>query len=479
MKNVTFRPNTRLFAEPSSYWRRSLVDSTDLSPEDQVVLSSRKPSGLFLPFTVRPTKSTTSKVARTNLIPHHQRTQARLQAQSRRFSRPIAKKDVRFPEEFTGRFRGRKLGILGDGDWYHGWLSVEFRLNKLADAEGKNRFIFDPKYLNESGLVDERVIRNHGRNPQTIGEVVRSPDDFPDSTRAFILSPNRFHVSSLVELVDNPNVNSIYMEKPPAINRAQLERLARTLAQAHKPVFFGDHYLYKATGLLKLMGKESIHTDALDLRFDSKGVLARALRGDAPVLGPLKSVEAVTTFRGAENLLDGRDWLEKASLGGGVLLDLAVHQLNVLHLLGLEFEAIESAQRKVRPNGVGVPRGTFVPLDPKSDLAEDYALVQGRLEGGIPITLKVAQFEKQHVNRLSLSDVHGRKAILDYATRTVQIFEEETLIGELRCEADPVLLMMDHALHYFDSQDTEPMFYHEQKASIEVIEAIKDFDRLI
>ena len=72
-----------------------------------------------------------------------------------------------------------------------------------------------------------------------------------------------------------------------------------------------------------------------------------------------------------------------------------------------------------------------------------------------------------------LTDEQGRCLRLNYADRTVQFLQQGELLGELRCPADPALLLMHHALSYFGSGDKEPMFYQEQRASIELVESIK------
>jgi predicted dehydrogenase len=268
-------------------------------------------------------------------------------------------------------------------------------------------------------------------------------------------------------------VKSVYVDKPIAIDSKQLGQLGQILPKLNKPVFFGDHYVYAATGLLALLGKETIHKALLDLRFDTMGDLRAALDQAQPLLGRLAKVEARTTFIGSQSLVGDRGWLEKSSLGGGVLLDLAVHQTNVLHCLGLEVEKVERADRRIRPDEPSTPLGVFVPRPAGSDLAEDYADVSGRLRGGAVFSLTVAQFEKEYQDFLILTDENGRSVKMDYVTRTVRVFQGEELIGELRCAADPVLLTMHHALSYFASGDTEPMYYQEHRNSVELIERIK------
>jgi hypothetical protein len=312
-----------------------------------------------------------------------------------------------------------------------------------------------------------------GRDPQKIGKVVASPACFPADSRAFVLSPSRFHVPSLQELGRNDQVHSIYIDKPVAISSEQLRQLDRFLPELQKPVFFGDHYIYAATGLLALLGKEVVHKSLLDLRKDETGALRAALDQGTPLLGRLVKVEARSIFMGSQSLKGTRGWLEKSSLGGGVLLDLAVHQTNVLHCLGLEIDQIQRADCLVRPEDPSTPLGVFAPRPAGSDEAEDYACVSGRLKGGAEFCLMVAQFEKEYLDDLVLTDENGRSLKLDYSTRTVKVFEDGEVIGELHCQADPVLLMMHHAMSYFASGETEPMYYQEQRASVALAERIK------
>ena len=268
-------------------------------------------------------------------------------------------------------------------------------------------------------------------------------------------------------------VTGIYLEKPAAINRAELVRLDRALSNPQKPVFCGDHYIYAASGLLALMGQNVIHPQLLEVGYDPSGLLKKALTQKQPLLGKITRVEARSTFRGSDHLLKDRGWLEKASEGGGVLLDLAVHQANVLHTLGLEVEEVEQADLRIRPETTDSARGIYVPIAEGSDLAEDYAKVTARIRGGGLLRLTVAQFTDDPGNDLVLTDEQGRCLRLNYADRTVHYFHRGELQGELRCPADPALLLMHHALSYFGSGDKEPMFYQEQRASIELVESIK------
>lgn len=403
---------------------------------------------------------------------YHQRTQQRLLQQSQQFSVGVGDKSQLFPQEFRQQFAGQKLAIFGDGDWYHGWNSLEYRLNLMADGGGVNRWIYDPKYL-VNGQVSPQALIAAGRDPQTVGTVIASTGELPGEVAACIFSPNRFHVGSLEEMMSLDQVTGIYLEKPAAINLAELVRLDQALSNPQKPVFFGDHYIYAASGLLALMGQNVIYPQLLEVGYDPFGLLQKALDQKQPLLGKITRVEARSTFRGSDHLLKDRGWLEKASEGGGVLLDLAVHQANVLHTLGLEVEEVEQADLRIRPETTESARGIYVPIAEGSDLAEDYAQVTGRIRGGGQLRLTVAQFADDPGNDLVLADEQGRCLRLNYADRTVQFLQQGELLGELRCPADPALLLMHHALSYFRSGDKEPMFYQEQRASIELVESIK------
>jgi hypothetical protein len=84
---------------------------------------------------------------------------------------------------------------------------MEYRLNRLADRGGLNRTIYDPKYLKD-GVVSEEAIRQAGRDPETMGQVVASTAHFPAGSQAFVLSPSRFDIPSGVNRRSQPEVNN-------------------------------------------------------------------------------------------------------------------------------------------------------------------------------------------------------------------------------------------------------------------------------
>jgi len=405
----------------------------------------------------------------------HAATQTRLakQATSQRFQISVAHPENQFPDEFAGRHTGTPITALGDGDWYHGWNSMEYRLNRMTDTQGKTRSLFDPKYLKD-GVVDLEAVKAAGRDPAKIGNVLGSLDDVPPDTRALVLSPNRFHTAQIEQLARNPNVKGIYVEKPMGINLTDLKKLDSVVASSGKAMYFGDHYVMASGAMTALMGKQMPFKNLVRITHDPTGKLASALQDGKSVLGEIRSIEGRTIYEGSDNLLTSRGWLQKASMGGGVMLDLQVHLNNVLSNLGFSAERIDDVVRMVRPDAPGTPRGVFEALKPGSDLAEDFARVQGSMTGGAKFDLTVAQFEKNPENVLKLTDKSGHSLAVDFETRKVAYRGPDgTLLGEAEMAGDPVMLTMDHALNYFDSGDTVPMFYQEQRKSIELIEAAK------
>jgi predicted dehydrogenase len=411
----------------------------------------------------------------TTSVPEwHLKTQSRLVEQSKAFAIPTAHADNLFPPELKGKFAGTNLIAVGDGDWYHGWDSVEYRLNLLTDDGGKTREVFDPRYLTD-GKPDLEKVRAAGRDPEKIGKLVTSLDATDVRGNALVLSPNRFHVQQIEQLVKNPNVTGVYVEKPMATNLEELKKLDGLVAAAGKPMYFGDHYVFAAAPLFALMGKALPGENLVQITSDPTGRLKAALDSGQPLLHGVKAIDAKTEFPGDDNLLK-RSWLQKASLAGGVQLDLQVHLENVIHQLGFEESKLDSVERKVRPAGEGVPRGTFVPIDPKADQAEDFAHVKATLEGGAKLNLEVAQYVPTTDNHVTLTGDDGCQLKMDLESRVVQYLGADgAVLGEAKLAADPVLLMMNHALGYFASGDKQPVFYEEQRASIRAIEAAKAF----
>ena len=68
------------------------------------------------------------------------------------------------------------------------------------------------------------------------------------------------------------------------------------------------------------------------------------------------------------------------------------------------------------------------------------------------------------------------KLYFDHPYKVEYLDENNNVMGKIEQHADAVLLMMHHALSYFHSdEDNVPIFYHEQRASIEFIEQVKSF----
>jgi len=268
-----------------------------------------------------------------------------------------------------------------------------------------------------------------------------------------------------------------------AIDRKELQRLDELTRSNDKKIYFGDHYLFANVGLFALMGK---HMPYKNLLTASSRELDKAIKSVKPLLRNIKKVEARNVFIGHKNLICGRNWLGEASSGGGVLLDLQVHLSDVFHALGFEIEELTQVECQVRPRelnssytgGEGdLTLGQYRPRMKCENLAEDRAFMRGKTTSGAAFEFEVAQFaaSKDQANYIQLTDEDGKKLKLYFDTQKVQYLnEKDEVIGEVEQKIDAVLLMMHHALSYFHSdEDNAPMFYHEQRASIEFIEDVK------
>lgn len=428
---------------------------------------------------------------------YHAQTQQRLAVHAEKFKVNVSDQ---FPKEFESVFPNAKLALLGAGDWVFGWSSVDNRLDRLTDATGKTRYVYAPQLVREDGSVNEEAVQElcdrYGLVRSVFGTIMRSPDDVPDDAIGFIFSPNQWHDDQLDALLKSPSTKAVYVEKPMAIDRKELQRVDELTRLSTKKIYFGDHYLFAGIGLFALMGKHMPYKNLLTAHGELSGELSKAVESAAPLLRNIERIEARSVFIGHETLINGRPWLEQANLGGGVLLDLQVHLSDVFHALGFEIRKLRHVECRLRPPGLEYKGGEkdptlglYKPLekdknnlaDGKNKLAEDRAFIQGETTSGATFVFEVGQFaeSKDRANYFQVTDENEKtlKLYFDHPYKVEYIDKQNKVIGSLEQKADAVLLMMHHALSYFHSnEDNIPMFYHEQRASIDFIEHVKRWD---
>jgi predicted dehydrogenase len=419
---------------------------------------------------------------------YHARTQKRLSVHAEKYKVDAIGRWAAFPKEFESVFPDAALAIIGAGDWVFGWSSVDKRLDHLTDGTGRTRYVYAPELVREDGSENraalDELCRRYRLDPSVFGTIMQSPDHVPDGAIAFIFSPNDRHDDQLEALLRSPKTLAVYVEKPMAINGDELKRVDSLTRQHAKKIYFGDHYLFASIGLFALMGKHMPYKNLLTAHGELSGELSQAVTSGAPVLNNITRIDARAIFVGHENLLNRRGWLEYADQGGGVLLDLQVHLSNLFHALGFQVEEICHVECRVRPSWLNddietrLALGLYRQRVKNEELAEDRAFMYGRTTSGATFVFEVAQFaeQKDQANYFQVSDSEGKslKLYFDHPYKVELLDSQKNVLGKIEQKADAVLLMMHHALSYihFD-EDNEPLFYDEQRASIDFIERIK------
>jgi len=378
----------------------------------------------------------------------------------------VKDKRTDLPVEFKGTLENTNIVVIGAGDLYEGYLNLCEKLHFLL---GKNSrlSIYDPKFFCTQIKSDV-----------SSGDVyIRSFDEIQKDSIALILSPNKFHVEQLCELTDNRNIKGIYCEKPMAINKSDLRILDNLINKTQKPVYFGDFFYYKALGLLSLTGIPMPYKNLLHIEYDeTNGLIADAVNNSVSVLGKIIRTEGRLVKSGHPSLLNRR-WIDNKAEGGGVLLDLFVHLLNLTNLMGLNIDTIERTEIKkyLHAGLIDAPKGLFREL--QSHEVEDYAHVVGKMQNGAEFDFKCAQHEIKKANYLLLEDENHNKlkVSLSRTDRSVEYRDKsDKILARINLNVSPYLIMMHHALNYLSlSENTAPFFYKEQHESIMQIENIK------
>jgi predicted dehydrogenase len=404
----------------------------------------------------------------------------RLRREARHVEVAVRDRSQEFPDEFRQNLPS--VAIVGAAsDWNLGWNSFQYRLMHQSADSSRKVAVYDPRFLDEDGKVDEARVKALGEDPTQVN-VLTSLDALPRQCTVFLLSPNRFHVEQLQRFLADPSVAGVYVEKPMGISPKELATLDALVRGSTKPIFFGDHYVYQAAPLLALMGKPLPGEGCVRVTYDPMGHLSRVLGrhasrlpfGPQRLLGRIARVEAKTAYPASDNLVQNRSWLQKESTGGGVLLDLGVHQLNVLEHLGLGLGELAQAVRQ--EHRAGADAGEFEPLVPGQDRAEDYARIEGvTRHGNARVSLELEQFAERPQNYIRLTDKRGRQLHFDYETKTVEYRNNRgVLLGKAELDVDAVVLMQHHALAHVERGKPRAVFYTQQRHALTTLFQAKE-----
>ncbi len=286
-------------------------------------------------------------------------------------------------------------------------------------------------------------------------------EDAPARLPVLILSPNRFHLEQTLGFMERGH--PVYLEKPAVVSAREGRRLARALAaNPGARLYCGDYYLFKAWPLLALLKPAWAAGDGPPLSSSTK------IFSPMPALPPSR-IEG--RYNETETKSARRPWLDEP--GGGVLLDLLLHYLNILCILELPPLKIEEARRfKNLADG-----GRKLLTAP--DEAENGAEVLARGPGGIAIRLSVSNRAPETRRFLRFIWERG-------PTLTMVFGEDENFLevenhaqnGRLTLAEAPYVSTMRQALDFLrDPFSSGAAHFDGQLMAIEAIEAIRKASR--
>lgn len=197
-------------------------------------------------------------------------------------------------------------------------------------------------------------------------------------------SPNYLHYPQVLEAAAAGK--HVYCEKPLALNVAEARQLVQAARQAGVQVGMTFNY-----------------------RFVPAVQRARQLI-EAGMLGRIYTFRTDYLHTGYQDPNRPMGWkMRRAQAGGGALVDLGSHLVDLIHFLLGDFEAVRAATRTFiteRPAGRGSTEKEAVSVD-------DAAWVQARLRNGATGTLEVSRFATGMVDDLRF-EIHGERGALKF-----------------------------------------------------------------
>ena len=212
----------------------------------------------------------------------------------------------------------------------------------------------------------------------------REVTEDPDIDVVHICTPNRFHRDAVLSAMEHQK--HIYCDKP----------LTATLDEARE--------IERA-----LPGYEGVHQMTLQSRFFPATLRARELV-DEGFLGEVLSFRAAYLHSGSANPEAPLKWkLSRDLAGGGVLLDLGTHVIDIVrHLVG-EFSEVFCVNKVAFPDRPSVEDpARRVPVE-----AEDLSLMTVRTQGGALGTIEATKIATGAQDELRF-EIHGTRGALRF-----------------------------------------------------------------
>ena len=301
--------------------------------------------------------------------------------------------------------------------------------------------------------------------------VAKTEDDFfhaaAQSDVIFILSPPNEHVRQLERAASLTKV--VFVEKPLAVDLFGLQKIDRIL-RTNPRVYFSDFYVdIRAASLVRAFGSLLDENGWIAPRIqtiEGKG-LSDGLRNQ---LGQISSIEALLLEgEGEAGVVESRPWLSKPS-GGGVLLDLACHQLALYFAL---FDSpLDILDVRLGIHAAGVTGAAYQPWSAHEAVAETYALLELRSAAGFPVRIEVGKNWEADARLFRINALNGT-ATLDFGTlkgpknRLITNITGAKSVFEL--DQNYWDMVAEGFCNYYKSGSSKPHGYREGAAALKTI----------
>lgn len=376
------------------------------------------------------------------------------------------------------RFGTERAFIYGaGGDLYNGHLGVKAAIERLFKI--KNISGYDP---------NSQRLREYGY------KVVDGEYDVSDSS-IFCLSPSKYHAAQILDALKNgkaKGIKGVYVEKPMCTSPEQLKEIEKALKESEIPLYCGDHYFFSNMAGLRLMGVDMPYAERVKIAFDNSRnkKFTECINGAKAYFDPedIKCVVTKMNEYGSDELLK-RVWLQSKPKGGGILLDLQLHALDLLNIMGLKTtkitsvyglkypfvgEAIANEERHLSKS----LRGIFRPIE--AGEVEDRILMTGIINDKTMATFECSQFMPRGEKYITIEGHNGQKInlLISSGERKVQLLDENNeVLAEASTEGKPYDLMMEHAQSYFSKEGNDKLpslFFDTQKTTLKQVFDVKD-----
>lgn len=376
-------------------------------------------------------------------------------------------KDDLIPRSYRGIFENKKANIVGlellKDDFLHrdtvihNYYSTEFPSVRMFDADDTKL-----KHANQGGS-------------------------------AFIFSPGYLHTEQIYNLAQKGNSDGIYVDKPMCVNEFGINVLDRVAKTTNKPIYVGDTFFFTNMAALRLMGVPMPYQDAITIDMDNSKdkKFTKCIENATPFYKheDIESVVAKINETGDPELIK-RPWLDDYKKGGGVLNDLQTHISNLLNLMGLELNRVDTVSAWKSPCvGTGIPGFATPGMDIERrergqfrrcarNEAEDRVIITGKLNKTIPAYLECAQYMKERENYIIIAGMDGTKirCNTDIFNRKVELLDrDDNVLAKARVCTNPYPLMIHHAQTFFDENKGQnaSMFFDVNKKTMQQIIDLK------